>query len=75
MNKTGVSELMKSSEMQAVLNGYGNRILQIAGSGHKMESKTTKKRGKVSIKAVSRKAIKDNLENNTLVKALYSAKG
>ena len=75
LNSEGVKELLKSAEMQAVLNEYASSVSNIAGNGYTVSKFVGKNRANVSIKAVTRKAKKDNLKNNTLLKALGSVKG
>lgn len=80
-DRDGYFAVMQSSEMQAMLNQYGNRVLNAAnGSGHagddySMEQSIDSQRAKVVIKPNSTHARRSNLKYNTLLKALGSAKG
>ena len=70
LNLAGLNELMKSSEMQSVLNDAANRIAGSAGSGYEIEA--AHPISFVAIAAVhaeSMNAKKDNHDNNTLLKA------
>lgn len=75
----GYFELMKSEKMQAVLDEYGSKVynalpLSVAKTYEK-EIVTGVTRCNATIRATSYIAKKDNLKNNTLLKALGSAKG
>ncbi|MBP3891469.1 MAG: hypothetical protein J6D29_04780 [Solobacterium sp.] len=70
LNREGVAELMKSAEMQEVINEYANNVVSRAGEGYDSQMYIGGTRCKAVVKAVSKQAIKDNLNNNTLLKAL-----
>ena len=75
----GYFELMKSEEMQAVLDECGSKVynalpLSVAKTYEK-EIVTGVTRCNATIRATSYIAKKENLKNNTLLKALGSAKG
>ena len=70
LNKAGVIELMKSAEMKAVLNEYGSRVSSSAGAGYEAKDVMSGDRAKVFVYAETEEAKKDNLKNNTLLKAL-----
>ncbi len=72
LNRAGVKELLKSKEMEGILLEYGNVIVaKCGGDGYETSSFTGKNRSNVSVRASTRKSIKDNLENNTLLKAVH----
>lgn len=71
LNRKGVAELMKSAEMVNVLEGYGKRATDTLGDGYESETYQGKNRANVEVKAVTFKARKDNLENNTILKAVH----
>lgn len=75
LNSNGVRQLLKSSEIQTGLDEYANHVKDSAGEGYEISKHVGKNRANVSIHAKTRKAKKDNLKNNTLLKALGSAKG
>ena len=66
-NIAGITELRKSAEMKAVLNHYASVISSTAGAGYETVEIMSGDRAKVFVVADTRK---DNLENNTLLKAL-----
>lgn len=70
LNRKGVSELMKSREMADLLEEKAKKIVEKAGDGYETSTYIGKNRTNVSIKTKSRKAIRDNNKNNTLLKAL-----
>lgn len=70
LNRDGVMELMQSAEMMAVVKSYADRALGSLGSGYEVTTLVGKTRVNAEVKAVTYKAKKDNLENNTILKAL-----
>ena len=71
----GLNQLMKSSEMQAVLNSAANQIAAAAGDGYEVE--TAHAISFVAIAAVhaeTAEAKRENSENNTLLKAAGGVK-
>lgn len=71
LNKKGVRQLLQSQEMLNVVTEYANGIQQRAGDGYEVSTYAPgKTRVNASVHATTRKAIKDNLENNTLLKAV-----
>lgn len=69
-----VVELLTSQEMQAILAGYGKAVQTRAGSGYVGEAKVYKKRAAYNVSAETVRAKRDNLNNNTLLKALGGGK-
>lgn len=75
LNLSGLNELMKSAEMQAVLNSAAGQIANAAGDGYEVEA--AHPISFVSIAAVharSFKARRENSKNNTLLKAAGGVK-
>ena len=71
LNKKGVRQLLQSQEMLNVVTEYANGIQQRAGDGYEVSTHSPgKTRVNASVRPATRKAIKDNLENNTLLKAV-----
>lgn len=70
LNKAGVSELLKSPEMKALLNSYAVAAANRAGEGYASEVHTGQKRAYANIFADTPSARKDNWDNNTLLKSL-----
>lgn len=70
LNSAGVVELMKSAPMQVILNEYGAKTASRAGDGYLVEDVMSGDRAKVFVRADTPEAKRDNLKNNTLLKAL-----
>lgn len=70
LNKKGVGALLKSREMQAILNQHANSTQAKAGPGYEVNSFVGFDRAHAVIFADTTEARKDNLENNTLLKSL-----
>lgn len=77
----GLNQLMKSPEMQSILTEHGNRVMQAAnggaqvhGSQYSMDTKTINWIAVTTVRADNGAAVRDNYENNTLLKALGSGK-
>lgn len=70
LNYSGVAELMKSSVMIEVLRDKARSIQEAAGDGYEVSSYVGKSRANVSVKTKTKKAIRDNNKNNTLLKAM-----
>lgn len=68
LNYEGVSQLMKSPEMQGVLIDYANKIQSRAGDGYSVH--VGPRRANVSVRTETDAAAQDNLDNNTLLKAV-----
>ena len=66
----GIQELLKSDEMAAVCKEHAEAVAQRAGDGYKVDTYVGKTRVNAMVSADSAKARKDNLKNNTLLKAL-----
>lgn len=75
LNSEGVKQLLKSDEMQNALRGYAEKVQNRAGEGYTVSTYVGKNRANVSIHAETKKSKRDNLKNNTLLKALGSVKG
>lgn len=71
LNRKGVAELMKSSEMQSVLKEHATTIKNRAGDGYEQDIHVGRNRANAMVKAETFKAKKDNSKNNTLLKAVH----
>lgn len=65
LNYKGVSQLLHSSEMQAVLMEGANQLASNAGAGYKAKQMSTR----VIVVPETEEAERDNLKNNTLLKS------
>lgn len=70
LDSAGVRELMKSDEMQAILTEEASAIQNRAGDGYEQDIYVGKNRANAMVRASTYQAKKDNLKNNTLLKAL-----
>jgi hypothetical protein len=70
LNHDGVRELLIGTEMQAVLQEKADAIAARAGEGYETEVYVAQTRAVATVSTATREAMKDNLENNTLLGAL-----
>lgn len=70
LNNEGVRELLRSAEMKSICESHANNALARLGDGYEVSSMVGKNRVNAEIKAVSYKAKKDNMNNNSILKAL-----
>lgn len=70
LDKGGVRELLKSSEMRSILAEAAAQKASQAGSGYSSEVHEGKKRLYANIFPASKEAAHDNFENNTLEKVI-----
>lgn len=70
LNHSGVGQLLKSSEMQNVLEEKATDIKNRAGEGYAQDIYVGKSRANAMVYADSYKAKRDNMKNNTLLKAV-----
>ncbi len=70
LNWGGVRSLLKSGEMQAICEEHARAATSRLGPGYEVTSRTGKNRCNSEVAAVTREAKKENLENNSILKAL-----
>ena len=70
LNRAGVRALMQSEEMQSVLKDKANNALNSLGEGYKSDTYIGKNRANAMVYADSFQAKRDNLKNNTILKAV-----
>lgn len=70
LNEQGVRELLRSQEMAAICQGLAQGIAGRAGGGYEVDTYTGRNRVNARVSCATEKAAKDNLENNTLLKAV-----
>ena len=70
LNKAGVRALMQSNEMQVILKNIADNALNSLGEGYKSDLRVGKNRANAMVYADTYKAKKDNLENNSILKAV-----
>jgi hypothetical protein len=70
LNSKGIQEMLKSPEVAEMCMQKAASALSRCGDGYEMDSRPYPERKGAVIKAVSYRAKKDNLDNNTLLKAV-----
>ena len=70
LNRAAVGALMKSPEMQAVLEEKASAIRSRVGDGYGQDVYVGKNRANAMVYADSYAAKRDNMKNNTLLKAV-----
>lgn len=70
LNREGVRQLMQSEEMKKVCLDHAQATASAAGAGYVVTTHVGRNRVNASVKADTPEAIRDNLDNNTLLKAL-----
>ncbi|MGH1772125.1 MULTISPECIES: hypothetical protein [Enterococcus] len=70
LNRSGVASLMKSNQMQGVLEEKATGVRNRAGEGYKQDIYVGKTRANAMVYADTYQAKKDNMKNNTLLKAV-----
>lgn len=70
LNRKGVSDLMKSAEMQTVLKDIADGALNSLGEGYKSDARVGKSRANVMVYADTYQAKADNMRNNSILKAV-----
>ena len=76
LDKKGVGELLRSEDIQSILNAYGQQVQANTGRAEDYQTQVSigKVRANVVIRCINTASIKDNLKNNTLLKALGGTK-
>lgn len=70
LKSEGVRELLRSAEIAEVCREHAEAIAGRSGSDYEVSVYTGTNRVNASVRAASNEAIQDNLENNTLLKAV-----
>ena len=70
LNHEAVGEMLKSSEMQELVKSYADDIAKRAGEGYTSDTYNAGSRVIASAYTETEEAMEDNLENNTLLKAM-----
>lgn len=72
LNRAGVRELMLSPEMQSGLESMAGGILARLGDGYETETFKGRNRINVEVKAETLEARRENLRDNTILKAVQA---
>lgn len=70
LNWDGVRELLRSAEVMAECRSHADEMGATLGDGYEVSEYTGANRVNVSVHAVSQSARQDNLDNNSLLKAV-----
>lgn len=70
LNQSGVSALLRSGEMQGLLQEKGQAVAERAGDGFELTVSPGQKRANAKISTTDIKSIKKNAKQNILLKAL-----
>ena len=69
LNSAGVRALLQSDEAMGVVTQYANQIQTRCGAGYEVSTMVGKTRVNASVYAATVEALRDNYNNNTLLKA------
>lgn len=70
LNRSGVRELLQSSEVEELCRGYANDIAHRANGAYEVSTQVGRNRVNASVYTEDSATINDNLKNNTLLKAV-----
>lgn len=73
LNREGVRELLRSKEMMDVCQEYANNALGKLGDGYEVTTHTGTNRVNAQVAAVTYAAKKENLSDNTIIKAVFGS--
>ena len=73
LNREGVRELLRSSEMMQICENHANKAQAQLGSGYSVSTHVGKNRVNASVGAQTYAARKENSENNSILKAVLSS--
>lgn len=71
LNREGVRELLRSPEMMEICKEYADRAQASLGDGYEVSTYTGTNRVNAMVAAESYEAKKENLEDNTILKAVF----
>ena len=70
LNNKGIHELLKSQEVEDACQAEAQKIAARCGSGYATDTKDMPTRQIASVFTTTKEALKDNYDNNTLLKAM-----
>lgn len=74
LNRAGVAQLLKSSEMQSGLKAKAKIIRERCGDGYEQDIYVGKNRANAMVSSETIKAKRSNSKHNTLLKAVNAAR-
>lgn len=75
LDQDGVGALLKGQEVEEMVQRFGKEVAQRAGTDYEARTHVTSQRQICNVYATTKEARQDNLENNTLLKALGNLPG
>lgn len=70
LNSAGVRQLLRSEEMKKICAEHASNILNRVGDGYELDTYTGQNRVNAMVKAATPHAMRENMEHNTLLKAV-----
>lgn len=70
LNRSGVAALMKSGNMQKILQKHATRIKNRSGAGYEQDIYVGRNRANARVWPETTRAQSDNYKNNTLLKSV-----
>lgn len=70
LNSSGVRELLRSAEMKNICQGHAEKIQARLGEGFVVTTNAGKNRVNASVATDTIEAMRDNMENDSILKAL-----
>lgn len=70
LNSAGIRQLLRSDEMKKICEEHASNILNRAGDGYELDTYTGQNRVNAMVKAATPRAMRENMKNNTLLKAV-----
>lgn len=71
LNRAGVRELLRSKEMMDICSEYANNAVGRLGNGYEVTTHTGVNRVNAQVSAETFAAKRDNLKNNSIIKAVF----
>lgn len=71
LNSEGVRDLMRSAEMMSICKEYANNALGRLGGGYEVTTHVGQNRCNAQVSAETFKAKRENLKNNSIIKAVW----
>ena len=70
LNRSGVRALLRSQEMMNLCAGYAYSAQSRLGEGYEVSYRVGKNRVNAEVAAVTQEAIRENMDTNSILKAL-----
>lgn len=73
-NRKAYAALLKEAGVLADVRARAQRVADAAGEGYEMNSSAPRKRARASVVTATGEAIRDNAENQTLIRSLEAGR-